>query len=56
MAKTNKELTAEIVSTYIQAWFSSSRTAAMKANDVADIIAVVYDAIAGLPDEPEHKE
>lgn len=49
MPKTNKELTAEIVSTYIQAWFGSSRTAAMKAEDVADIIKLVHSTISALP-------
>ncbi len=50
MAKTDKELTAEIVCSYIQGWCSSPRSETLQPNYVADMIQTVFDAVHSLPE------
>lgn len=46
--KTNKELTVDVVNTFIQSWNAKSGTSPLKADDVTDLIKCVYNTINSL--------
>lgn len=48
MNKTDKELTAEIVCTFIESWHAKQGTSALKIDDVQDMIKCVYTTIHSL--------
>ena len=50
MSKTDKELTAEIVTNYISSWNSSDRTQAMKSNELISLIKSVHSTLKELED------
>ena len=51
MAKTNKELTAEIVIAYVQSWNNSQYTKPMQPDELVDTIKTVYSTICGLSND-----
>ena len=48
MNKTDKELTIDVVNTFIQSWNAKDGTCALKADDVIDLIKCVYQEIHSL--------
>lgn len=50
MEKTDKELTIEVVNTFIQSWQAKSNTTPLKANDIKDLINTVYNTVHSLKD------
>ena len=55
MAKTDKELTAEITSAFITAWFQRQSTAPLNGDSIANIIKDVYSAIHSLENDDDSK-
>lgn len=55
MPKTDKELTAEVASVFIQSWFSSRNSATLQASDVADLIKTIHYSFASLPTADSEK-
>lgn len=53
MSKNDKELTVEVVTSFLQSWFSSPRTAPVKIEDVNAMITSVYTTIHSLPTDHE---
>lgn len=50
MPKTDKELTVEVVNTFVASWNAKNSTNAMKGDDVIDLINNVYETIQSLDD------
>lgn len=48
MEKTDKELTAEIVCSYIKAWGTQTNCVPVKHNELPGLISDVYNAIVNL--------
>lgn len=48
MAKTDKEITSEIVCEYIHAWGTQNNCVPVKQADLPDLIKNVYDVIHSL--------
>lgn len=51
MAKTDKELTAEIVCSYIHAWGTQANCTPVKQNNLPSVIKDVYNTIVNLGKE-----
>ena len=51
MPKTDKELTSEIVCTFIQVWSQRPSNASVNTNDLLDLIKNVYKVVSELPPE-----
>ncbi|BBF41969.1 hypothetical protein lbkm_0649 [Lachnospiraceae bacterium KM106-2] len=51
MNKSNKELTAEIVCTFIQSWNSNPKCNALQLGNIKELIQTTYDAISSLDDQ-----
>lgn len=51
MAKTDKELTVEIVSAFITSWNSREEAALLQLDDVKDLIKNIHDTISQLPEK-----
>ena len=51
MAKTNKELTAEIVIAYVQSWNNSQYTKPIQPSELVDTIQTVYSTICDLSED-----
>ena len=51
MLKTDKELTVEIVCTFISSWNAKNSTNAIDAKHVPDLITTVHKALSSLPSE-----
>lgn len=49
MGKTDKELTTEITIAFIESWNNKSNTAALKIENVCDIIEAIYRTVNNLP-------
>lgn len=50
MPKTDKELTAEIVISYVESWNARSGTTVLKTDDLIDLITAVYNTVHSLDD------
>lgn len=50
MAKTDKELTAEIVNNYVTSWNAKERTSPLQFSDLEEAIKLVYKTIRDLPE------
>lgn len=50
MAKTDKELTAEIVNNYVNSWNGSNRTNPLKFSELEEAIKLVHRTIRDLPE------
>lgn len=50
MSKTDKELTAEIVTSYISSWNSSENVLPMKATELIDLLQAVHSTLKTLND------
>ena len=48
MNKTDKELTVEVVNTFVEAWNGKSNTNALNADNLVDLIKCVYNTIHSL--------
>ncbi len=48
MAKTDKELAAEIICSYINAWGTQNNCTPVKQSELPKLIKDVYEVIAGL--------
>lgn len=46
MAKTDKELAAEITSTYIESWFQKPNTGILQAKEVSDFFKSIYQTVS----------
>lgn len=55
MAKTDKELTVEIVCSHINAWGTQENCSPITNEDLPEIIKSVYNVIHSLGDESERK-
>jgi len=53
MAKTDKELTVEVVNTFVTAWFSKSSNASLKGDTLPELIKDVYTTIANLEEDKQ---
>jgi predicted transcriptional regulator len=53
MAKTDKELTAEIVNTYVSSWNGAHNTQPIKTDVLLNIIKSVHKTISELPETKE---
>lgn len=54
MSKTDKELTVEVVNTFVTAWFSKSTTKSLSGDDLTRLIEDVHKTISTLDKSPEH--
>ncbi len=54
MAKTDKELTVEVVNSFISAWFGKTNTNILTGNDLASLIKDVYTSISSLDKSQEN--
>jgi predicted transcriptional regulator len=50
MAKTDKELTVEIVNNYVNSWNGSDRTNPIKSSELTNLIVNVHATIRELPE------
>ncbi len=50
MAKTDKELTIEVVNTFIASWNNSPKTNAINSPQLIDLIKTVHKTIQDLPE------
>ncbi|SPT99128.1 Uncharacterised protein [Lysinibacillus capsici] len=53
MAKTDKELTAEIVSTYVTSWNGNGKTSPVNFTELTDLIKSVHKTLRELPETNE---
>ena len=55
MSKTDKELTVEVVNTFVSSWFSKSNTSALTGAALVSLIEDVYQTISSLgeTDKPQ---
>lgn len=53
MSKSNKELTVEVVNTFVSSWFSRTNTTALDGEDLVSIIKDVYATISSLDTQEE---
>jgi predicted transcriptional regulator len=56
MAKTDKELTTEIVCSYIHAWGTQEKCIPVKHNELPSLIEDVYNAIVNLDKDHSSNE
>lgn len=49
MSKTDKELTVELLTTYISAWNSADRTSAINFEELQSLIKMTHKTIQALP-------
>lgn len=49
MNKSDKELTVDVVNTFIQSWNAKNSTVALNSDDVVNMIGAVYKTIHSLP-------
>lgn len=50
MSKTDKELTVEVVNTFVQSWNAKNNTVGIQSNQLPDIIKSIYKTIHNLND------
>lgn len=55
MAKTDKELTIELVNNYVNSWNASDKTKPLQADYLLDFIPKVYDLISKLDQSSEEE-
>lgn len=53
MSKTDKELTVEVVTTYLEAWFNSGKTSPLDFEDLQLLITKTYETVQNLPTEKD---
>ena len=51
LAKTDKELTTEIVNTFVSSWNSKNNTQVLNSKHLIDLIQTVHKTIRELPDD-----
>lgn len=55
MSKSDKELTVEVVNTFVQSWNDKNNTSALSVENVTDLIKAVHSTVKNLnvSDKPE---